>query len=249
MEEITPRQKRILNSLIESYIDIAQPISSQFLYNNFKLGISAATIRNELLDLTEKGYLLQPHTSAGRIPTDKGYRFFVNELLEKDDLLNKETKKRECSLELSDIKNFYKIYQLKKDNLKFAQLIAKKMAQLSGEFSAIYLKEIDLFLKEGWEELMDEPEFKQLELFNDFLKTINNLESNLNNILSEKSWTIKIFIGSEMPFEKTDHFSMIVGKCDFGNEKDSILGILGPKRMPYGKNINLIKSLIQILNQ
>ena len=74
---ITERQRTILNYLIKEYIDSAEPISSSLLKEKYCLDISPATIRNELQNLTENGYITQPHTSAGRIPTNKGYRYFV----------------------------------------------------------------------------------------------------------------------------------------------------------------------------
>ncbi len=75
--ELTSRQEIILNSLIKEYIDSAEPISSDLLKKRCSLDISPATIRNELQELTEQGYVLQPHTSAGRIPTEKAYHYFV----------------------------------------------------------------------------------------------------------------------------------------------------------------------------
>ena len=74
---ITQRQEKILNSLVKEYIDRAEPISSELLKKKCNLDVSPATIRNELQELTERGYITQPHTSAGRIPTEKGYRYFI----------------------------------------------------------------------------------------------------------------------------------------------------------------------------
>ena len=74
---ITQRQETILNSLIKEYIDIAEPISSDLLKKKCGLDVSPATIRNELQELTKQGYVTQPHTSAGRTPTEKGYRYFI----------------------------------------------------------------------------------------------------------------------------------------------------------------------------
>ncbi len=79
---ITERQGEILNRIVKEYITLAEPVSSQLLEKKHKFGLSPATIRNEMQKLTDDGYLLQPHTSAGRVPTDKGYRFFVDKLLE-----------------------------------------------------------------------------------------------------------------------------------------------------------------------
>ncbi len=74
---ITERQEKILNSLIKEYIDIPSPVSSDLLKKRLRLDISPATIRNELQELEEQGYVVQPHTSAGRVPTNKGYKYFV----------------------------------------------------------------------------------------------------------------------------------------------------------------------------
>src|SRR3989338_5589028 len=74
---LSPRQELILNSLIKEYIDSAEPISSDLLKRKANLGVSPATIRNDLQELTELGYVAQPHTSAGRVPTNKGYKYFI----------------------------------------------------------------------------------------------------------------------------------------------------------------------------
>ena len=74
---ITERQGKILDALIKEYIDRAEPVGSELLKKKCGLSVSPATIRNELQDLTEKGYITQLHTSSGRVPTDKGYRYFI----------------------------------------------------------------------------------------------------------------------------------------------------------------------------
>jgi heat-inducible transcriptional repressor len=86
MNELTDRQKFILSVVIHEYIKTAQPVGSIRLVENYQLDMSSATIRNEMASLTEMGYLRQPHTSAGRVPTEEGYRYFVGRLLNKTDL-------------------------------------------------------------------------------------------------------------------------------------------------------------------
>ena len=80
-EELTERQKKILDVIIKNYLETGEPVGSRTISKNSDLNLSSATIRNEMSDLEEMGYILQPHTSAGRIPSDKGYRFYVNELM------------------------------------------------------------------------------------------------------------------------------------------------------------------------
>ena len=80
-EELTDRQKKILDVIIQNYLETGEPVGSRTISKSSDLNLSSATIRNEMSDLEEMGYILQPHTSAGRIPSDKGYRFYVTELM------------------------------------------------------------------------------------------------------------------------------------------------------------------------
>ena len=89
--EMTARKKEILKIVVESYVDTAEPIGSKAIVERMPGKISSATVRNELADLTEMGYLEQPHTSAGRVPSPKGYRLYVNELMERKALSDEET--------------------------------------------------------------------------------------------------------------------------------------------------------------
>ena len=86
MDNLTERQKLILALVIRDYIETAQPVGSLRVVENFSLEISSATVRNEMVALTELGYLRQPHTSAGRVPTEEGYRYFVRQLMGHTDL-------------------------------------------------------------------------------------------------------------------------------------------------------------------
>ena len=86
MNELTDRQKYILTLVVRDYIETAQPVGSKRILERFKLDVSSATVRNEMMALTEAGYLRQPHASAGRIPTEDGYRYFVTHFVYKADL-------------------------------------------------------------------------------------------------------------------------------------------------------------------
>lgn len=79
--DLNDRKRKILHAVIDEYIGTAEPVGSRAISKNKELGLSSATIRNEMADLEEMGYLLQPHTSAGRVPSDEGYRFYVNSLM------------------------------------------------------------------------------------------------------------------------------------------------------------------------
>ena len=83
---LTERQSRILEFVISEYVESAAPVASQYIGQKYPVGASPATIRNEMAELEEQGYLNQPHTSSGRIPTDRGYRFYVQSLMQEEEL-------------------------------------------------------------------------------------------------------------------------------------------------------------------
>ena len=84
------RKKKILQAIIEEYIETAEPVSSGSLVDKENLGVSSATIRNDMAELEKIGFLEKPHTSAGRVPSQKGYRYYVDELLRDDKITAKE---------------------------------------------------------------------------------------------------------------------------------------------------------------
>src|SRR5947207_10202023 len=80
-DQLSERELRVLEAVVQTYIETAEPAGSQTIARRFGLGVSAATIRNTMSELEDKGYLFHPHTSAGRIPTDRAYRVYVNEIM------------------------------------------------------------------------------------------------------------------------------------------------------------------------
>ena len=91
-EQLTDRKKRILKAIIRTYMETGEPVGSRTISKDKDLNVSSATIRNEMSDLTDMGYIVQPHTSAGRIPSDKGYRLYVDQLMEQNQLTANEKK-------------------------------------------------------------------------------------------------------------------------------------------------------------
>ena len=98
--DLTERKRRILRAIIESYIQSAEPVGSKAIAQAIGMEVSSATIRNEMADLESMGLLEKPHTSAGRIPSPKGYRFYVNELMEEHKLSLQETERMNQALRL-----------------------------------------------------------------------------------------------------------------------------------------------------
>lgn len=235
---ITPRQKLILNTAIAEYITSAKPISSQLLEKKCDFDVCSATIRNELQALTDKGYLLQPHTSAGRVPTDKGYRFFVDNWLEDIDF------EKEAAKEISEMENF--LNKKMEDCFTPLQTMIKSLALASDNLALGYLPEEKILLKEGWKEILQEPEFLEQGYAARFAKMIDDFEENIEDLFSEAEEEPKVFIGKENRIPKASDFSVVVSKFS-GPHQKGVFAIVGPKRMEYPRNINLINAAIKLL--
>lgn len=132
---LSERQQIILNLLVKEYIDSAIPISSDLLKKRSHLDISPATIRNELQELTDLGYIMQPHTSAGRVPTEKGYEFFVEIIFSQDEtphFISREIEETRQKIE---------------KELQLAQELTKSLAELSSTLSYTRLERKDNILE------------------------------------------------------------------------------------------------------
>ncbi len=123
--KLTERKKEILREVVLKFIDTAEPVSSQNIVDNTKLGLSSATIRKEMAELEKLGYLYHPHTSAGRVPSDKGYRFFVDNFIKNSINLNSD---KNNAIELISKANIAK--ELSKD-MEFEAILKKSSEQLA----------------------------------------------------------------------------------------------------------------------
>lgn len=232
MLTITDRQKDILDKIIREYVSSAEPVPSQILEKKYDFGLSPATIRGEMHKLTEEGFLYQPHTSAGRVPTDKGYRLFVNGLLEKD-------------VENHEVDNW--ITKEINDSIKLMQKVTDSLANKSGALAFSYIENDDLFWKEGWEEILKEPEFNEKDYLFSFTDLLEEFQNNIKRLNADSE--IKICIGKENPIAKAKKFTIIYTKSHLPDNKEVIFSLLGPTRMEYEKNIGLFNSLTKLFNE
>jgi len=231
--KITERQNRILDKLIEEYISSAQPVSSKVLEKKYNLSFSPATIRNEMHKLTEAGYISQPHTSAGRVPTDKGYRFYVNNLL-------KEKRVDKSESEFDDL-----LKEGRGDEVKLLQSITRDLAKASSSLAFSFNLDEKIFWKEGWGEIFKEPEFKERDILESFTNFLEEFEKDIEDFKIGSD--LEIFIGKENRFHNSREFSVIISQCNLPKKEKCLLGIIGPKRMAYKESINSINNLTEIL--
>jgi len=232
--ELTTRQKDILETIVTEYIRTASPVSSGELEKKHAFGIKPAMLRIEMEKLTGEGYLSQPFVSAGRIPTDRGYRFFVDNLLEKT---SKGFNQDKILMQIQQIEE-----GIETNSLNLFHSLTKTIAQITSNLTISYLPERELLLKEGWSEIAKEPEFDNPTEFSNFVEMVETWEQNLLN-QAELPEALQIWIGKENPCAKAANFSTIASQCFFPGGEKGVLAIFGPKRMDYNKNIKVIKSL------
>ncbi len=233
--ELTDRQKLILEKLIEEYVKTAAPVASAGLAKKYDFDVKPAMLRIEMEKLEKLGYLSQPFVSAGRVPTDKAYRFFVDNLL-------KNKKEGSGGSRQKPAKKIPAMIARKNDYIETAQELAKTISELTSSLVLSYLPEEHLFFKEGWSQIIREPEFEDSHVFEAFAEMVENWEK---NILPEMDFSgeIKIFIGEENPVREAEGFSAIAGRLLLPNKEKGIMAIFGPKRMEYDQNISIFASL------
>src|SRR4030043_2066606 len=141
---LTNRQKRILSVVVKEYTETAVPVGSKHIAKKYGFGISSATIRSEMNELEDAGFLFQPHTSAGRIPTDKGYRYFVEKIMPDKELSKTEQKKLQAEL-----------LKFKAKNTRLTRTAAKLLSGLSGNLAISGVVGKDEFFDFVMRELLD----------------------------------------------------------------------------------------------
>lgn len=226
---LSARQSTILHSLVQQYIASADPVASGRLASQFNL--SPATIRNEMNELERQGYIFQPHTSAGRVPTEAGFKLYLS----KSDN-EKKTSLKDREVLQSVWSNSDSIYSIK--------LLSKKLAELSGEAVVVAFSTNDIFYT-GISNLLSKPEFGNLDLLVNLTKLIDHLDEVVAKIFDKVAGNAQIWIGRENPFSR--HCGTIIASYKRPDHK-GMIAMIGPMRMDYQDNlglINLCKSIIE----
>ncbi|MBI4811850.1 hypothetical protein HY798_00135 [Candidatus Falkowbacteria bacterium] len=226
------RKELILNTIIREHIKTGVPVGSGVLVEKYKLNISPATARNEMAELEEDGFIVQPHTSAGRVPTEKAYNLYVENL---------SARGGEKKIGEAEAKIFAKLLK-EKNELNFKQA-AKMMAKVSGEAVFWAFHKNNLYYT-GISNLLAQPEFAQTGLIYDISVVIDKVDEIIDNIFSETKMGTQIQIGSDNPFG--NFCGTILTKYKYDG-KTGLFGILGPMRMNYEKNMALVNYISGLL--
>ncbi len=224
------RLKQVLSLVIEDVIETGEPVGSQYLVDTYHLKVSSATIRNWFVELEDQGYIIQQHTSSGRVPTEKGYRLYVEELLDSKPLPKK------AQQELAEACDTHG------DTARKVKALAKTVADLAESAVVVGLEDADSFYT-GLSYLFAQPEFRD---WNRVVSLSEALER-LDEILQE--------FGSERYY---NHPTALIGRaCPFGNACGVILltlpnatffGLLGPMRMNYREGLALLSAAQKLIN-
>lgn len=235
------RQQEILKAIVECFIKTASPVGSKTLCERGDFSFSPATIRNEMHELENSGFLCSPHTSSGRIPTTFGFRFFVSDLcagnIEKyRPMIKKDfeiAKKVYLEAKIADEKIFDAVSILSNltENVAFATIPSSKRT---------------FFL--GVSKMLNEPEFSTHP--ETASKVFKILENKFYDLLSSLEITkdVQIFIGQENILPEIQSCTLLVSSFDVLNHKGA-LGILGPIRMNFARNILSLEEVSKFLHE
>lgn len=232
--EMTERQKNILCQIIEEYAETASPVGSVTLAKLF--GVSPATIRAEMARLEALGMIAQPHTSAGRVPTDAGYRFYVNSLEENED-------------DLSAMDRSTHALEVRVSSQSRADAAIRRavdaLVELTGNLGIATI-DGQLYLS-GMSRLFTQPEFMDTRRVQAVAKLLDNLEPWLREAAPGEA--LNIFIGHENPIGKNSEVSLIISKFRSPFSDRSYIGVLGPTRQNYSRVMALVKHVGNVLEE
>jgi heat-inducible transcriptional repressor len=234
------RRRSVLAATINHYIRNASPVASEKIADDF--GLSSATIRNIFAELEEAGFLTHPYTSGGKIPTDRGYRYYVDLLLSQIELLDEEKER---------IVNEYKkqISRLE-DALEKTSVLLSTITHYASIVS--FLEWQDRIFYKGISSIFEQPEFRDLEKVRLLIKLIEDKESLISIINRDTSEKVKVYIGSELECPQMQNCSLIVTSYQVKNRPLGRLAVIGPVRMEYTHAISSLNyisdALTEVLN-
>jgi heat-inducible transcriptional repressor len=230
---MTERQQQILSAIIEQYAEVASPVGSSLLAKVFS--VSSATIRAEMAELERGGYIMQPHTSAGRVPTDKGYRLYVNNLSEVKASSPERRAERALAARVSGgglpertIRNAVDTLVELTHNLGLATI-----------GNQLYMS--------GLSNLFGQPEFMQAGQVQQVAQLLDNLEPWLREAAPNQP--LSVYIGQENPIGRTAGCSLIISKFHSPYSDQSYIGILGPTRQSYRDVMTLVRHTGEALEE
>ncbi len=230
---LTNRQQKILQAIVEQYAEVASPVGSSLLAKAFS--VSSATIRAEMAELERLGFIHQPHTSAGRIPTDSGYRLYVNQLTEGHDSALERRAEKALSARVHSggvpehtIRNTVDTLVELTHNLGLATI-----------GNQLYMS--------GLSNLFGQPEFINRGQVQEVARLLDNLEPWLHEVAPNEP--LSVYIGKENPIGASAGCSLIISRFRSSYSDNSYIGVLGPTRQSYRDVMNLVRHAGETLEE
>lgn len=231
---LSERQAKILHAIVEQYAEVASPVGSSLLAKAFS--VSSATIRAEMAELERAGYIHQPHTSAGRIPTDKGYRHYVNAVGQAEGLTTSRRAERALSARLSTGGVPERTIRNAVDTL----------VDLTHNLGLATIGNQQLYMS-GLSNLFGQPEFIRGAQTQEVARLLDNLEPWLREAAPNEP--LSVYIGTENPIGASAGCSLIISRFRSPYSDRSYIGVLGPTRQSYRGVIGLVKQTGQALEE
>lgn len=236
---LTSRQTQILKAIVDEYISTAEPVGSVALDKKFNLGVSPATIRSEMVNLTKMKYLRQPHTSSGRVPTPIAMKFYINQLMEEKQMsVTDEVKTKE---QVIDAKNdFDKLMD------EATQALADRTHSL-----AIAATDNGEVWKAGLSNIFDNPEFGNVQICHDIFSFLDE-DAGLMNLFFQRLTgltPVEVIFGPELNLPALESLGVVATRFDVKGRQGA-LGVIGPFRLNYQviiPTVRYIRNLVQEL--
>lgn len=230
---MTERQQKILAAIVEQYAEVASPVGSSLLAKLFN--VSSATIRAEMAELERLGYIAQPHTSAGRVPTDKGYRFYVNNITENTEPSYQQRASRALAARVES-------GGLPERTIRNA---VDTLVELTSNLGLATLG--DQLYMSGLSNLFGQPEFMQAGQVQQIASLLDNLEPWLRETAPNEP--LSVYIGSENPIGRSAQASLIISRFRSPYSDRSYIGVLGPTRQQYRDVMMLVRRAGETLEE
>lgn len=240
------KKEQILLDVVGDYIKTAEPVSSGELLRKHAYKCSSATIRNIMVELDESGFLYQTHTSSGRIPTPKAYRFFVDKVALGGRKAPKQKAKNENGLPKEFKRKFRSAMRISADDA--ARYATQYIAEMTNTLAFAGLLEINHFYREGLSHLLEEPEFMNADSIRSLVEYADSLEDRLENLYNTIHDDIQIFIGAEENVRHISPFSLMTFSSELPGRERAVFGLVGPMRMNYSENLELLNSIRELFS-
>jgi heat-inducible transcriptional repressor len=228
--EMTQRQAKILRAIIEEYMNTAEEVGSNQLVEKYDLGVSSATVRNEMAELMELGYLNKTHVSSGRVPTDQAFRVYIKNMLDEFEL---------NPLEKVEVRQTIFRDRFNPDRLQ--KVILEVLARRGS--CASFLMTNKFVRYHGVSRLMNYQELQEIQVVQRILDLLED-ETLLHNLLDRyMSKEVGLIIGSELGVEDMEECSLAFTVVPFWDKKDAYFGVIGSRRLDYRHVMAIMKNV------